>query len=123
MFLHSDAGERGRDRLAAVPPPCRPIADRGHGVSGEDWIFPQHDKDNLTIGNRGDIFLCDPTMYVIVDGPPMVIESSGETDFAGEKTQFRVKARTDGRPLLAKAVTPEVDVNPQSAYVVLEKRG
>lgn len=75
-----------------------------------------------TLGTRGDIFLCDPSMYVIVDGPPMVIEQSGVIGFEGEQTYFRVKARTDGRPLLAKAVTPEVGANTHSAYVVLETR-
>ncbi len=73
------------------------------------------------MGTQGDLICCDPSLYLIGDYQELTIEVANEgVDFINDESQIRIKARLDGRPALASAVTPANSSATVSPIVVLK---
>jgi HK97 family phage major capsid protein len=73
------------------------------------------------LGTQGDLVAVDPQFFLIGDYLELTIEVATEgADFLFDQSQIRVKARLDGRPALASAVTPANSSATVSPIVVLK---
>ena len=76
------------------------------------------------LGTKGDLSLIDPRYYAIHDhgdapGGSVEIISSDHVNFLSNQVTIRVTRRTDGRPLIGKAITLGDGVTQASPFVVL----
>jgi len=73
------------------------------------------------MGTQGDLIAVDPSLYIIGDYQELTIEIATEgIDFINDQSQIRIKARLDGRPALASAVTPANSSQTVSPIIVLK---
>ena len=74
------------------------------------------------LGDKGDIMLLDPSLYLIGDRQRMTVSLSPEAGFATDEVYFKITSRLDASPLLASAVIPETGSDSLSAYIALAER-
>jgi HK97 family phage major capsid protein len=74
------------------------------------------------LGDKLDIMLFDPSLYLIGDRQRMSVSLSLEAGFATDDVWFKITSRLDAQPLLPNAVTPETGSDSLSAYVTLAER-
>ena len=73
------------------------------------------------LGTQGDLVAVDPSLYLIGDYQTLEIEVATEgADFINDQALIRIKARLDGRPALAQAVTPANSSATVSPIIVLK---
>lgn len=75
-----------------------------------------------TIGDTGDIMLCDFSKYKAIDKGGMQSDVSIHVQFIYDESVFRFVYRFDGQPVLASAVTPFKGTNTLSHFVKLDER-
>jgi len=74
-----------------------------------------------TLGDKGDVMLCDFSQYVVGLRQEIVIEKSNQPGFTRDTTYYRAKVRADGMPAWADAYTPKHGPT-LSAFVTLAPR-
>jgi len=74
------------------------------------------------LGDLGDLALCDLSFYAIGLRADLAIERSNAPGWLQDQTDFRVRVRLDGQPLLAKPHTPKYGADTLSPFVILEAR-
>jgi HK97 family phage major capsid protein len=60
-----------------------------------------------TLGDLGDIMLCDFSQYVVGLRAEVILETSKHLGFSRDTAYYRCKVRADGQPLWDKAYTPK----------------
>ena len=75
-----------------------------------------------TLGDKGDIILCDPSAYVLIDKGGIQAASSIHLMFLTDESTFRWVYRCDGAPMLAAPITPFKGANQLSPFVTLAAR-
>ncbi|SDE21044.1 phage major capsid protein [Desulfuromonas thiophila] len=75
-----------------------------------------------TLGDKGDIMLCDFGQYVAIDKGAMKKDVSMHVKFVEDEAAFRFTYRFDGQPVLASAITPKNGTNTLSHFVALANR-
>jgi HK97 family phage major capsid protein len=75
-----------------------------------------------TVGTAGDIYLIDPTQYLMITKGGVQSASSIHVQFTTDETTFRFVYRVDGQPLWSSALTPFKGSNTQSPYINLAVR-
>lgn len=75
-----------------------------------------------TLGTRGDIAFVDLSYYLIGDRQVMQMAASEHAQFANDITVFRIISRSDGRPWLQNAITPQYNGPTLSPFVELAAR-
>jgi HK97 family phage major capsid protein len=79
-------------------------------------------EQNPVTGQVGDIVLCDPEHYILVDGGIMPMLSV-HFDFLDDQSVARFVLRCDGQPAFSSAITPyNGSSNKRSPFVVLAAR-
>ena len=71
------------------------------------------------LGNRGDLVLFDPSLYVIAQRMEVVVDVSPDVRFLNNQTVYRVWLRLDGKPQFSSTVTLPDLTTSVSPYVVL----
>ena len=71
-----------------------------------------------TLGAQGDIVLCDPTEYLIIDKGGMQMATSIHVQFVTDETAFRFIYRVNGQPIWNSPLTPFKGSNTLSPYIV-----
>ena len=71
-----------------------------------------------TLGAAGDIVLCDPTEYLLIEKGGMNMASSIHVQFVTDETAFRWIWRINGQPMWNSALTPFKGSNTLSPYIV-----
>ena len=77
---------------------------------------------NPTVGDQGDIALCDFGQYLTISKGGITQDASIHVEFLTDQTAIRFIMRVDGRPWEDTAITPYKGTNTQSAYIVLDDR-
>ena len=75
-----------------------------------------------TIGDTGDIMLCDFSKYKAIDKGGMQSDVSIHVRFVYDESVFRFVYRFDGQPVLSSAITPFKGTNTLSHFVKLDAR-
>jgi HK97 family phage major capsid protein len=75
-----------------------------------------------TLGTVGDLYLIDPSYYMIGDRQAVTMAASPHVRFQNDETVFRFTERLDGRPWLDTALTPRYGADTLSAFVTLATR-
>ena len=75
-----------------------------------------------TLGDTGDIMLCDFSQYLAIDKGGMQNDVSIHVRFIYDESVFRFVYRFDGEPVLASAITPFKGTNTLSHFVKLNAR-
>jgi HK97 family phage major capsid protein len=75
-----------------------------------------------TVGDLGDITLCDWSQYGLVEKGGLQSASSIHVKFVEGETAFRFTLRINGRPIWATALTPYQGSATQSPFVALAAR-
>ena len=75
-----------------------------------------------TIGDQGDIILCNPMQYAVGLRLDAAFDRSIAPGFMRDVQSFRLITRAEGQPLMNAAITPRNGVNTLSAYVTLDDR-
>lgn len=75
-----------------------------------------------TIGTEGDIVLCDPSQYIMIDKGDIQYATSIHVAFLTGEQAFRFTYRVDGQPMDDKPITPFKGTNKQSNFVTLATR-
>jgi len=75
-----------------------------------------------TLGDLGDIVLCDLSKYVMVDGGSLRRDVSIHVRFIYDERVLRFVYRVDGQPVLNRPVTPKNSTTTLSHFVTLEAR-
>ena len=75
-----------------------------------------------TLGTAGDIYLIDPTQYLMITKGGVQSASSIHVQFTTDETTFRFVYRVDGQPLWNAALTPFKGSNTQSPFIYLAVR-
>lgn len=75
-----------------------------------------------TVGDLGDVALCDWTQYVMIEKGGIDVASSIHVRFIYGEQVLRFTWRVNGRPLWASALTPKKGSNTQSPFVMLAER-
>lgn len=75
-----------------------------------------------TVGDTGDIMLCDFSQYKAIDKGGMQRDVSIHVRFIYDESVFRFVYRFDGQPVLASAITPFKGTNTLSHFVKLDAR-
>ena len=75
-----------------------------------------------TLGDQGDIMLCDFSQYVLADKGGVQSASSIHVAFMTDESVFRMVYRCDGQPLWNSALTPYKGSNTLSPFVALAAR-
>ena len=75
-----------------------------------------------TVGTAGDIYLIDPTQYLMITKGGVQSASSIHVQFTTDETTFRFVYRVDGQPLWNAALTPFKGSNTQSPFINLAVR-
>ena len=75
-----------------------------------------------TVGDTGDIMLCDFSKYKAIDKGGMQSDVSIHVRFIYDESVFRFVYRFDGQPELASAITPFKGTNTLSHFVKLNER-
>ena len=88
-------------------------------IYGRPVIYTEHCK---SVGTTGDIYLIDPTYYIIGDRQALAISSSEHVKFATNETAWRFVQRLDGAPWMNSAITTKYGSNTLSAFVKLDTR-
>ena len=60
-----------------------------------------------TLGNQGDLMLCDLSYYYIKDGSGIFIASSEHVEFKKNKTLIKAFWNVDGQPAIEEPLTDE----------------
>lgn len=90
------------------------------GGSGAIATRPLYVTEKLpSVGNRGDMILFDPSLYVIGHRREVVIDASTHVSFRTNQTNFRIWLRIDGRPQVNGTVTLQDTSTVVSPYIVL----
>lgn len=76
-----------------------------------------------TLGTEGDIVLCDPTQYVMIDKGDIQYATSIHVAFLTDEQAFRFIYRVDGQPIDDKPITPFKGTATQSSFITLATRG
>lgn len=75
-----------------------------------------------TVGDTGDIMLCDFSKYKAIDKGGIQKDVSIHVRFIYDESVFRFVYRFDGQPVLASAITPFKGTNTLSHFVKLDAR-
>ena len=75
-----------------------------------------------TVGDTGDIMLCDFSKYKAIDKGGMQSDVSIHVRFIYDESVFRFVYRFDGQPVLSSAITPYKGTNTLSHFVKLDAR-
>jgi len=75
-----------------------------------------------SIGDTGDICLCDFSKYIAIDKGGMKSDMSIHVRFIYDESVFRATYRIDGQPILGSAITPFRGTNTLSHFVRLDAR-
>jgi len=75
-----------------------------------------------TLGDTGDIMLCDFSKYQAIDKGGMQSDVSIHVRFIFDEQVFRFTYRFDGEPVLGSAITPFKGTNTLSHFVKLDER-
>ncbi len=75
-----------------------------------------------TLGDKGDIALCDWTQYVLIEKGGIDVASSIHVKFIYGEHVLRFTWRNNGRPLWPSALTPKKGSNTLSPFVMLAER-
>lgn len=75
-----------------------------------------------TVGDVGDIMLCDFSQYMIVDKGGLKSDMSIHVRFQYNESAFRFILRIDGQPLWYSPLTPANGSNSQSPFIALAAR-
>ena len=75
-----------------------------------------------TVGDTGDIMLCDFSKYKAIDKGGIQSDVSIHVQFIYDESVFRFVYRFDGQPVLSTAITPYKGTNTLSHYVKLDAR-
>jgi HK97 family phage major capsid protein len=75
-----------------------------------------------TLGTEGDIVLCDPTQYIMIDKGDVQYATSIHVAFLTDEQAFRFIYRVDGQPIDDKPITPFKGTNKQGAFITLASR-
>ena len=75
-----------------------------------------------TLGTEGDIVLCDPSNYVMIDKGDVQYATSIHVAFLTDEQAFRFIYRYDGQPVDDKPITPFKGTAKQSTFVSLATR-
>lgn len=75
-----------------------------------------------TVGTEGDLVLCDPTTYVMIDKGDIQYATSIHVAFLTNEQAFRFVYRYDGQPVDDKPITPFKGTDKQSPFVTLATR-
>jgi len=75
-----------------------------------------------TIGDTGDIMLCDFSKYQAIDKGGMQSDVSIHVRFIYDEQVFRFVYRFDGQPVLASPITPYKGTNTLSHFIKLAER-
>jgi len=75
-----------------------------------------------TLGDTGDVMLCDFSKYKAIDKGGMQSDASIHVRFIYDESVFRFVYRFDGQPVLASAITPYKGTNTLSHFVKLNER-
>jgi len=71
-----------------------------------------------TLGAAGDIVLCDPTEYLLIDKGGAQMATSIHVQFVTDETAFRFIYRVNGQPIWNSALTPFKGSNTLSPYII-----
>ena len=74
------------------------------------------------LGTVGDLILCDPTGYILVDKGGIDAQSSVHVRFIYDEMTFKFNYRVNGAPRLRSAVTPYKGSTSHSHFVTLATR-
>lgn len=98
-----------------------PLPGAGPKPMGYLANLPLYVTDKLpALGQRGDLVLFDPALYVIAQRMEVVVDVSPDVLFRNNQTVYRVWARLDGKPEFSAPVTlPDLSAQLVSPYVVL----
>ena len=72
-----------------------------------------------SLGQRGDLILFDPSLYVIAQRMEVVVDVSPDELFRNNQTIYRIWLRLDGKPEFSNTVTLQDTTTVVSPYVVL----
>lgn len=72
------------------------------------------------LGQRGDLVLFDPSLYVIGQRQEVVVDVSPDVLFQTNQTVYRIWARLDGKPEFSNSITLLDTTTVVSPYVVLD---
>ena len=75
-----------------------------------------------TVGDTGDIMLCDFSKYKAIDKGGLQSDVSIHVQFIYDESVFRFVYRFDGQPVLSSAITPFKGTNDLSHFVKLNER-
>lgn len=75
-----------------------------------------------TLGTEGDIVLCDPSNYVMIDKGDIQYATSIHVAFVTDEQAFRFIYRVDGQPVDDKPITPFKGTATQSTFITLATR-
>lgn len=75
-----------------------------------------------TLGTAGDIVLCDPSQYLMIDKGGIKQASSIHVRFLTNETAFRFTYRANGQPLWAAPIIPYKGATTQSPFIALQTR-
>jgi len=75
-----------------------------------------------SIGDTGDIMLCDFSQYIAIDKGGMKSDMSIHVRFIYDESVFRATYRIDGQPILGSAITPFRGVSTLSHFCKLDAR-
>jgi hypothetical protein len=105
-FINIELGSLGDNK----PRPCGALS-----------TLPLFVTDKLPpVGQRGDIVLFDPSLYVIAKRQEVLIDVSHHDAFKTQQTTFRIWFRLDGKPMLSGQVTLQDTSTKCSGYIVLK---
>jgi HK97 family phage major capsid protein len=95
---------------------------QGGGVSSLCGFPIIWSEASPTLGDAGDLLLCDPTAYLLADKGGIQAVSSIHVRFVYDETAFRFVYRVDGQPLFASPVTPFKGSATVSPFVAIAAR-
>jgi HK97 family phage major capsid protein len=75
-----------------------------------------------TLGTAGDVYLVDPSYYLIGDRMQLEMASSEHVRFSTDETDFRFIQRVDGRPWIDSALTPRNGSNTLTPFLSVATR-
>jgi HK97 family phage major capsid protein len=75
-----------------------------------------------TLGQAGDIMLCDASQYMVIDKGGIKQDVSIHVRFLFDETAFRFTYRVNGQPLWTVPMTPYKGTATQSPFVILQTR-
>lgn len=83
--------------------------------------LPLYVTDKLPpLGQRGDLVLFDPSLYVIAQRMEVVVDVSPDDLFRTNQTVYRIWLRLDGKPEFSSTITLQDTSTVVSPYVVLD---